>query len=400
MGIWDWIFDATGLGEVEEVEPYYTGTGNPLADPLLNYASQYALMQMGMAPDPTMTSQGSPIAVAVSRLLQQSPNEPSLIRGFIEYAGELVQSIASGGDVYSEQADHFRLNQLAGAIGMSATELIQAQKDYTVQQGQQLDYMQQVASLNQQTQLDVQQQLASLIGDLPDVSATGIESYKAQEKDRLLSELNLYVDEASGAAMRQANFANYNPGRVLGDLEEARVRGSQDADLASLEYALSMLGGMQNLSTARTGQLQGYISAPQQYMAQLAGIRGSGLNAPTQAVAPQMIPGLTGRALGELGGFASDVGEMVGAAAAAYGSCWCAAVYYPYFTPNWWDCRTWITEGWSTPVGRTFRWLYLRYGERMSRVLKRRKLLRDVARPLFVWIRRKGAEYRWQTDPK
>ena len=253
------------------------GGGNPLADPLLSAATQNALIQIGVPPDPTVASQGSPIAVALSKLLEQAAFEPSVVRDFVSFISRVAEAIESGEPLLDNQSDRWRAQQIAGAVGMTPQQLMTAHQEHSVRQQQGIERATEIANLNRESQFGAAEQLAALMGDLPDVSATGLEEYKAQQKERLLRDLNRSVDEASLGAVRQANFANYNPGRVLGDLEEARIRGTQDADLSALEYALGALGGQQNIAAGRSGLLQNFLAAPGQASAQLSAIRaGSG----------------------------------------------------------------------------------------------------------------------------
>lgn len=72
--------------------------------------------------------------------------------------------------------------------------------------------------------------------------------------------------------------------------------------------------------------------------------------------------------------------------------CWVAAEYEGWFTPNWWTTRSWIAYGWEGRTGDVFRFLYLRYGERVAPIVRRNKLVRAALRPLFAWCLRKGRE--------
>ncbi len=285
-------FAGSMLDPEEERERNMVGTGSPLADPLLTQASLQSLLMMGQAPDPALAFQGSPLAVAVSRYLNQAPNEYPVIQDLIKEVSEIMASLEAGEDPIDllDQASQWRMGQLAGAIGMSPGQLIQSQVDYTARQEETFARASQIAEINQGAQYGVTENLANLMMDMPDVSASAIEDYKMQQRERLLRDLNRSVDEASEGALRQANFANYNPGRVLGDLEEARIRGTQDVDLASLEYALAMLGGQTNLATGSASQMQNYLGYPTQVAAQLAAIRTGGANAPTVSTPAQMIP--------------------------------------------------------------------------------------------------------------
>jgi hypothetical protein len=271
-------------------EPTTVGTGDPLADPFLSQASQYAMMLMGAPPDPTLATQGGPFSVAMSRLFNQIPLERQVITNMFQNIGELTRAIQAGEEPELDDARRIQIEMLAGAVGMTPEELINAQREFTVQQQDVLGRAQEMAGMTRQAQQDIAQRYAGLLRDMPDVSATGIEELKGLERSRILREINTAADEASLGAMRQANFANYNPGRVLGDIEEQRLRGTQDADLAALQYAINSLTGQTNLAMGAGSALQGYLTYPSQLASNLSGIRASAAGGQPTSVAPTYGP--------------------------------------------------------------------------------------------------------------
>lgn len=287
-------FAGTMLAGDDEASMRIGGTGSPNADPLLSGATQYALMMMGQEPSQAISNQGSPFSQALAQYLNTHPLDRSDQNEFFQEMSRIVAKLNAGEALDGREQN--RVSQLSSQIGMSLPDFVRAQLDFADDQEQRLAWASQIAELNRQGQFDAAQQYAALIGDLPDVSATGLAGIQGMEKERILRELNRSVDEASQGALQQANFGNYNPGRVLGDLEEARIRGTQDADLASLEYALNALGGQQNLAISRGSMLQNYMQAPTQLAAQLGAIRSGGANVPTYTAMQQMQPSLFSRA--------------------------------------------------------------------------------------------------------
>lgn len=79
-------------------------------------------------------------------------------------------------------------------------------------------------------------------------------------------------------------------------------------------------------------------------------------------------------------------------------SCWGAAVYYGWFTEEWWNARTWIMDGWNTLQGRLFREFYINHGEALAEIMRADTAVRDCLRPLFTWFEQCGKELRYGRD--
>ena len=147
-------------------------------------------------------------------------------------------------------------------------ELISAEDGFIEQTTPLLEEASAAASGNFRAKLAVQSQIFNLLGNLPDASAGGIAKLTANEKSRLLRDMNLQVDEQRGDLLELANSGNFNPGRPLGDLEEFRARATQDADLEALGRALALIGGQQtaagnNLNLLFSDQNQTFNRATQ-----------------------------------------------------------------------------------------------------------------------------------------
>lgn len=102
--------------------------------------------------------------------------------------------------------------------------------------------------------------------------------------------------------------------------------------------------------------------------------------------------GRTADIISWLTGLESPVGNVGSSSSWQWSMCWGAAVYYGWYTPEWFNARRWIMEGWNDLVGRAFRALYLAYGPQLAEMLRRSNELRDYFQPLFVWCERRGRE--------
>jgi hypothetical protein len=119
----------------------------------------------------------------------------------------------------------------------SIDDLFNAELDFQSSIPEQTQAAQRIAEVNRQ--LSETSALGQL-GVLQNLPSTDIESLKAQELTRLTREL----DERSLDAARFANQAGFNPGRILGDIEDQRV----DADLTALSRAIGLISGEQQVA--------------------------------------------------------------------------------------------------------------------------------------------------------
>ena len=86
----------------------------------------------------------------------------------------------------------------------------------------------------------------------------------------------------------------------------------------------------------------------------------------------------------DLSGLISSVAIIAG--------CWCAALYYPLGSRDWWACRNWILQGWTSPVGKGFAYFYKRYGLGWSEYLFIHPKAMKFVKPFFVWANRRGKD--------
>ena len=87
-------------------------------------------------------------------------------------------------------------------------------------------------------------------------------------------------------------------------------------------------------------------------------------------------------------------GSGGGAIASLFSSCWVAAEFYGWHTPEWWNARNWIVDGWQGEFADAFRAFYLRHGEWWAKQVRENRVVRFLTRPIFVWAERKGRDLR------
>lgn len=90
---------------------------------------------------------------------------------------------------------------------------------------------------------------------------------------------------------------------------------------------------------------------------------------------------------GILGGTGSLLGG-IGMLAAAF--CHGAAVYFGWFTPQWFAAWRWINFGWNDATGLAFRAWYQRNSRQLAALLRVNRELRDKLSPIFEWAAKMG----------
>lgn len=90
----------------------------------------------------------------------------------------------------------------------------------------------------------------------------------------------------------------------------------------------------------------------------------------------------------------ADIGGIVSGVGGALMGCYVAAEFYGWFTPNWWDARNWIVEGWQGDEAEEFREVYLREGEDLAKRVREDDGYRERLRPMFEWAREQGSKMR------
>ena len=167
--------------------------------------------------------------------------------------------------------------------------------------------------------------------------------------------------------------------------QQGRLAATLAANRAQQQVQLPFQASQQ--SQAFQGSLQNFRSNLQQQgfenrlrLADLAGRQGIGLAS----------IGGTGELAGALQSFKPSTGTISSGKSSGGGVCWCAAVYFDWFTPEWYAARNWILTDWRGPLASLFRRIYIRHGERMAGWLRRSKVLKVTAKPFFRWCAERG----------
>ncbi len=87
----------------------------------------------------------------------------------------------------------------------------------------------------------------------------------------------------------------------------------------------------------------------------------------------------------------TTIGTGVSGAIGDIFSCWVAAEFYGWYTPEWFAARNWIAEDWHGLGADLFRKVYLRHGRRIARWVRSNRIVREALRPVFAWAVRKGS---------
>jgi len=77
---------------------------------------------------------------------------------------------------------------------------------------------------------------------------------------------------------------------------------------------------------------------------------------------------------------------------AGLGVCHAAAEYFGWFTPEWFNARAWITEGWTGYSSFHFKNFYTHHSEALALAIRTSNGIRENWRPFFEWAERKGSE--------
>jgi hypothetical protein len=156
-------------------------------------------------------------------------------------------------------------------------------------------------------------------------------------------------------------------------LEEADLtKGAQVGQLETGSYT-SSFGSLAGLGGQNVGQGTAASSAGMQGMNAAANQYGQIQQINAQNKAQTM-------------GMGSDIAGM-GLEAATF-FCWVAAALFG----GWTDRRTRMVQFWlrnvysKTFIGGIFCWLYSRYGERVAKQVRERRLVRAAVQPMFSWF--------------
>lgn len=314
----------------------FTGTGDPLTDPLLNALTFEVMLGLGNVNPQQIDSllqQGSPLARARSQLFNQQPLSLSAANNLSEAYSALVSSPefqqsgalppsrfhgGSGGFLQKNQP----FIRAASALGMSPEELALAEFEYQQSLPQARSELEAFAAQQAEQQALAESGVTGALQQLASPSLQ-FDALRAEERARLQREINDQADSARQDALRQANLLNTNPGRELGDLEESRLNLLQDADLGAIDRALGMISGLTTNEGNRLNALSTFLGLPVSQASNLAAVRAGAASSSPILQQTQPLPNIDplGLALATSGlGYQQLGGSLLGSSGGLGGS--------------------------------------------------------------------------------
>jgi len=297
--VWDWLASLAPL---------------PGTDPTSAAGAFDAMLQLGWI-DESMLRGASPLRQAFSIARTEPTKLKNYIWGTKPAFERLLAAIDSG-----SPPDMAMLAGLGGLVGMSAEQLLEAERSYQAQIDRRLAAARPISEDVFASRLTLNERLAALARDIPDLDAL-----RARAAEGLTTEINRVADIQSGDITRRAAAANFNPGRVLGEVERLRGQALQQVDLDALERASAIL----SLQAQQGSLLQGLLTPGMIAALQAAGTRMTGgqPGVPTLLAPPanrstlsagqaQLISAL--QSVGNLGGLTG--GSMLGGGGAGAGT--------------------------------------------------------------------------------
>lgn len=97
----------------------------------------------------------------------------------------------------------------------------------------------------------------------------------------------------------------------------------------------------------------------------------------------------TGAGASGIGSVIAGVGSLMAAFA---GMCHVAAEFYGWFTPDWFNARSWLLDGWQGAEAERFRSVYREHSESMAERVREDSGYAKAIRPLFDWAREMGSQ--------
>ncbi len=255
---------------------------DPLIDPLVAALTFEQLLSLGIF-DPTTMQLASPINQAIQTLRgtsmtkEQFNNHMSALRG--------LQKIAVNGEdfneVFGSNPDVLRrAAAAANLMGMSVEQLLQSERQFQTDFGARAGQLQDIANEVFEGRLDARSALAALSSNFPVGDAASLANLTALERSRIDEQLESQTQEA----LQAARLGNFNPGRILGEIEYLR----DDAELNSLARASALLGSQISLANESILGLQGLLDPAA--VGSLAATRAGAANpqGPTLDLTPQV----------------------------------------------------------------------------------------------------------------
>ena len=303
------------------VQTQFSGLpARPGTDPLVAITSFDAMLSLGIL-DPTILTRASPLAAAIAEMSRAGFAPIGVHKRAINLINAF-EMFRTDPDAFFEEA--VRDPNLSSNIGLARfiKRGTPAQLALTVMElfQEEVAFRQRIEPILAKAQttadevfgarLDARSQLARLAIDLPDASAEAVETLQQQEEERLTRDINRISDEQRTDALKQAQFGGFNPGRIVGDIEEQRGRFLVDADVEARRRAIELITGQQTTAQNEMNLLQQFLGQPQQQAQAISSIRTAGTSAGTSG--QSFSGGTTSGALGAgIGGGLVSAGDAI-----------------------------------------------------------------------------------------
>jgi hypothetical protein len=193
---------------------------------------------------------------------------------------------------------------------------------------------------------------------------------------RTLGEADRTYAQESQNAFDRRSFADYQQERGYQQQASAQAPGYAEANYGEM----AQLGGVAQDAGAYEQQLLDDLVAKFEYYQQLPVER--------QSQYAQLL-GTTG---------AMQSASNNSSRAFNFSLCWASAAHYGWYTPSWFDCRAWISEGWpaESELGVAFLHLYRAHGQAFAKRIRESEDVRELSAPFFRWAQVMGRVWRGQ----
>ena len=296
-----------GLGKAR------VGAPGARRDPGLQAVQFFNLLNQGIV-DPTSLMQGAPIARLIGQMQADSSRAINTRGKVIDQITDMWNryqkfirnnpGVPVPNSVFSIKGNNFVQEEALQSGGfLSIRDLFEQQTGYIEQIGPIIQRAQGLAGSALNSRLSAQERIQAVLGDLPDASASGIQTLSGQIKTSMLRELETNVGRQRQDLLSAANAGNFNPGTALGDIETFRAGATQDADIEATNRALAIIGGQQTLAGNEINTLQGALQNIDATALQAANLN-LGAGPATTAFGPVTT--------NQAAGFVSDAGVSLG----------------------------------------------------------------------------------------
>ena len=295
--------------------PYFTNTGNALADPFISAYTMLSMAQMGLPIPDELIDMQSPLSAALANYQNSgsltserqllSTRTVSRLQEYLAKPGVDIEalisglSIPGGGEIFPGQQDFDRqlLLDIAGRSGVDLGTLIRRQVDFNVNRNALANSLAGLTSDNATIRDVSARNLAALAQNMPDVSAAAQAKMAEMQQQILEGDINRISDEMTQYATMQANYGNFNPGRIIGDIREEQQRQLIASPIEAINRATALLGGQQSLAGNAISLYQALLGQQQANSYQTAALRANALTGTATAGGATSYPGSLGQGI-------------------------------------------------------------------------------------------------------